>query len=361
MEIALFAVIIVILAIIAWRLWNSQPKQEVNGDIAKLTAQLETSNTIWADQLKKLRDELSQSREKESATRDASTGRLIDQIEKFTGRFGEMKTELEGIEKDVKDISSFQTIFKNPKLTGEWGEMALDYLLAQYFPRKDAFESQKLFLSGEKVDFALKLPDDRILPIDSKFPQDIFGQFIRAENDKEKEVLRKTLVVKVKKDIDDIATKYILPNEGTVDLAVMYIPAESLYYEIISKEDLSTYAWAKRVVIASPNNLILILQIIIHWFKKADIGKKADIILKKLQRIKKDGDSLADSFRKLGGHITDAKSSWDDTDKRLNFLVGRVDDATELISEDEVVVKELDQPKNPALKSTANKTNAGQK
>lgn len=348
MEIALFAVIIIFLAVIAWRLWNSQQKQGVNEDITKLAAQYEMSNKIWADQLEKLRDEFSQSREKESTARDTSTNRLITQIEKFTGRFGEMKTELEGIEKDVKDISSFQTIFKNPKLTGEWGEMALEYLLTQYFPRKDAFESQHLFLSGEKVDFALTLPDERILPIDSKFPQDIFGQFIRAENDKDKEVLRKTLVTKVKKDIDDIATKYILPNEGTVDLAVMYIPAESLYYEIISKEELSTYAWSKRVVIASPNNLILILQIILHWFKKADIGKKADAILKKLQRIKKDGDSLADSFRKLGGHLTDAKSAWDDTDKRIDLLVGRVDDATELISDEEIVTKELDQPKAPS-------------
>jgi DNA recombination protein RmuC len=310
-----------------------QPKSGTGDEISKLTAQLETSNKIWEGQFKNLRDELSQSRKDESASRDTSAKNLVDQMEKFAGKFGEMKTELEGIEKDVKDVSSFQTIFKSPKLTGEWGEKSLDYLLGQYFPRKDSFESQHLFSSGEKVDFALKLPDGRILPIDSKYPQDIFRQFISA-GDQDKENIRKNLVAKIKKDIDDIATKYILPNEGTADLAIMYIPAESLYYEIVSKEDLSSDAWKKRVVIASPNNLILILQIILYWFKKADISKRADDILKKLQRIKKDGDALTDSFRKLGGHLSDAKGMWEDTDKRLVLLVGRVDDATELFEEE---------------------------
>lgn len=308
-------------------------------ELMKLAAGVEATNKIWETQFKNLREEIkkeiSESGKEDRSTRDASSKDLRAQIENFTGKFGEMKAELEKITSEVKEVSSFQNIFKSPKLTGEWGELSLDYVLAQYFPQKGAYESQHQFASGEKVDFALTLPNGRILPMDSKYPQEIFSQYIKATNDQEKESIRKNLVARVKKDIDDIATKYILPNEGTVDLAIMYVPAESLYYEIVSKEDLNTYAWKKKVAVASPNNFILTIAIILDWFKKADISKKTDIISKKLQRVAIDGEKLADTFRKLGDHLSNARGSYDESEKRLTFLVDRVRDATSIIGDPE--------------------------
>jgi len=338
MDIVLFALIVIMLAAIAYRLWKPPTQTNVlDPEIVKLGERFETTNRIWDEQVKGLREEIrnqiSESRKEEAVSRENSTKNLLSQIQDFTGKFGEMKAELEDVNKGVKEVNSFQTIFKNPKLTGEWGEAALGYLLSQYFPRKDSYESQHQFPSGEKVDFALTLPNGRILPIDSKYPQDIFTQFIKAVDPEERDTLRKALVARVKKDIDDIASKYILPNENTVDFAIMYIPAESLYYEIVSKEDLNTYAWNKKVVLASPNNFILTIGIILHWFKDADIGKKTDVILKKLQRVAIDGEKLADSFRKLGSHLLNAKGAYDDSEKRLAFLVERVQDATGLIGD----------------------------
>lgn len=348
MEIVLFVIVIILFVAIAWRLWRPQ-KLEKNDDseIIKLSERFDIANKIWSEQIQRLRDdirkEVSDSRKDESALRENSTKSIFTQIESFTNKFGEMKAELESVNKEVKDISSFQTIFKNPKLTGEWGETSLEYLLSQYFPRKDSYAAQYQFSSGEKVDFALTLPNGRILPIDSKFPQEIFSQFIQAQDEKEKEVLRKALIAKVKKDIDDIAGKYILPNENTLDFAMMYIPAESLYYEIISKEELNTYAWSKKVALASPNTFILTIAIIMHWFKDADVGKKTDAIIKKLQRVAIDGEKLADSFRKLGSHLSNAKNSYDDSEKRLDFLVTRVKDATNLI-DNNVPIESLAEP-----------------
>lgn len=336
MEYILFAVVIVLLAAITWRLFRPrQEKQVVDQELIKLSERVDTLMKFWSEESKGLRQEIREARKEEAASRETSTKNIFEQIKDVTGKFGEMKTELGKIGSDVKEVSSFQNIFKSPKLTGEWGELSLDYLLKQYFPHEGSYEEQHLFSSGEKVDFALTLPNGRILPIDSKFPQDLFSQFIKANDGPDKETIRKGLVARVKKDVDDISSKYILPNENTVDFAIMYIPAESLYYEIISKEDLNSYAWNKKVALASPNTFLLTVVIVLHWFKEADIGKSTDAILKKLQRISNDGEKLSEAFRKLGTHIANVKSSYDDAEKRVAFLTDRVGDVTGIIGNQE--------------------------
>ena len=177
------------------------------------------------------------------------------------------------------------------------------------------------------------------MPIDSKFPQDNFTQFINAIEVSQKEETRKALVTRIKQDITDIAAKYIVPNENTVDFAMMYIPAESLYYEIVTKEDLTSYAWSKKIFLTSPNTFILTLGVIQHWFKDSDITKKTSEILKKLQRIAIDGEKLGESFKKLGSHLNNARSSYEDAEKRVGFLVDRVSNVGNLIDVDET--KEL--------------------
>ncbi|MDO8676088.1 MAG: DNA recombination protein RmuC [Candidatus Azambacteria bacterium] len=308
-------------------------------EIGKLGERLETANKIFADQFRQIREEISGSHHKELELRDKSSKDIRDQMEKFTGGFAQMTEMFGQVQSQIKEVSSFQTIFKSPKLTGQWGEASLDYMLSLYFPRRDAYELQYQFSSGEAADAILRLPNGRILPIDSKFPQDNFNQFINAVDVSLKEEARKSLVNRIKKDISDIATKYILPNENTMDFAMMYIPAESLYYEIVTKEDLTSFAWNKKVFLTSPNTFILTLGVIQHWFKDTDITKKTSEILKKLQRIAIDGEKLGESFRKLGSHISSTKSSYDDAEKRIGMLVDRVNNVGNLIDIDET--KEL--------------------
>lgn len=310
-------------------------KTNSNEEIGRLGERLETANKIFADQFRQIREEISRSHHKELELRDRSSKDIHDQMEKFIGGFSQMKEVLGQVQSQVKEVSSFQTIFKSPKLTGQWGEASLDYMLSLYFPRRDAYELQYQFSSGEAADAVLKLPNGRILPIDSKFPQDNFNQFINAVEASQKEEARKALVARIKQDITDIAAKYILPNENTVDFAMMYIPAESLYYEVVTKEDLTSYAWSKKIFLTSPNTFILTLGVIQHWFKDSDITKKTGEILKKLQRIAIDGEKLSESFRKLGSHISNAKNSYDDAEKRIEMLVDRVSNVGNLIDVDE--------------------------
>lgn len=309
----------------------ADPKDE----IGKLGERLETANKIFSDQFKQIRDEIGHAHHQELELRDKSNKDIRDQMEKFIGGFSQMKEVLSQVQTQVKEVSSFQTIFKSPKLTGQWGEASLDYMLSLYFPRHDAYQLQYQFSSGEAADAILRLPNGRILPIDSKFPQDNFTQFINAVETSSREETRKALVARIKQDVTDIAAKYILPNENTVDFAMMYIPAESLYYEIVTKEDLTSFAWNKKVFLTSPNTFILTLGVIQHWFKDSDITKRTGEILKKLQRIAIDGEKLSESFRKLGSHLSNAKNSYDDAEKRIEMLVDRVGNVGNLIDVDE--------------------------
>ncbi len=314
-------------------------KSDSNLEIGKLGERLETANKIFSDQFKQIREEISRSHHKDLESRDKSAKDMHEQMQKVVGNFAQLKEALDQVQGHIKEVSSFQTIFKSPKLTGQWGEASLDYMLSLYFPRRDAYKLQYQFSSGEAADAVLKLPNGRILPIDSKFPQDSFNHFINTIEPADKEEARKALVGRIKQDITDIAAKYILPNENTVDFAMMYIPAESLYYEVVTREDLTSYAWSRKIFLTSPNTFILTLGVIQHWFKDTDITKKTSEILKKLQRIAIDGEKLGASFRKLGSHLGNAKNSYDDAEKRIEMLVDRVGNVGNLIDVDET--KEL--------------------
>ena len=129
-----------------------------------------------------------------------------------------------------KNISEFNQFLAAPKLRGNMGEQVLKELLKQFLPN-GSFELQYAFKSGEKVDAAIKTSGG-IIPIDSKFPME---NFRKMQDDP---IFKKTFESDVKKHVDDISRKYILVDEGTVDYALMYVPSESIYYEIVNNSDL---------------------------------------------------------------------------------------------------------------------------
>ena len=253
---------------------------------------------------------------------------MNSQIYSFAKETALMRRELKQVQESVKDVSSFQRIFKSPKLRGQWGEASLEHILAQHFP-PELYEIQRLFPSGEQVDAVLLLPNKKILPIDAKFPSDNFIRMAEAESKEERDAYLKKFVADVKLRINEVSSKYILPSEGTIDYALMYIPAEAVYYEIINnlsrKTDLADYAWSKKVILASPNTIYLTLRTIEHWFKDTQISRRTQEILKRLDRIYRDAGKLADSFRKLGVHLRNSLSSYESSEKRLSLFSDRVE------------------------------------
>ena len=239
---------------------------------------------------------------------------------------GNLEKVFESVKSSTEKMSSFQDIFKTPKLRGEWGESSLKYLLDQTYPVQRILK-QHHFRNGEAVDFAIRLPNDLILPIDSKFPSDVYSAYVEEENENIKTQKKAVFLRRVKEEIDAISSKYIRPEEGTTDFALLYVPAEKIFYDLmfdLKEAELNEYSQKKKVIITSPNTLYLTLSVVEHWFRDMTVAKETQEIIKRLNTILIDGQKLSESFSRLGKHIDNVKSSYDDSGKRLELLSGRV-------------------------------------
>ena len=254
-----------------------------------------------------------------------SVGERLDNAAKavsaVTGKLSKIEEGNKRIYDVGKDIASLQEILKAPKLRGGLGEHFLHDLLAQIFPA-DRFTMQYGFKSGEKIDAVIHVRDDHLIPVDSKFPLENFKKMIEAEDEKEKIQFRKTFVNDVKKRIDEIATKYILPDEGTLDFALMYVPAENIYYETIIKDqqdnkNLSAYAFSKHVIPVSPNTFYVYLQTILMGLRGFQVEKETKQILASLSGLRIDFEKFGSDFTLIGKHMNNAKGSYEKSEKRL--------------------------------------------
>jgi DNA recombination protein RmuC len=258
---------------------------------------------------------------------DNSSQAMYNQISSFTRETVQLREDLKQVQEEMKNISSFQEIFRTPKLRGEWGEASLDHILSEYFPQ-ELYQRQYLFSSGEKVDFVFKLPNGKLLPIDAKFFSDNFTKLIEAKKEQERVFFEKKFVQDIKLNIDKISSKYILPSENTVDYALMYIPAEAIFHYLmfnLKEDDIVDYARRKKVTITSPNTIYITLKTIEHWFRDVQISKRTQEILQRLSRIQKDSEKLIEDFRKLGNHLRNAVSAYDLSERRLSLFGERVE------------------------------------
>jgi DNA recombination protein RmuC len=254
-----------------------------------------------------------------------SVGQRLDNAARVVGDVQRSLGGLEEANRKIyevgKDIASLQEILRSPKLRGGLGEFFLEDLLAQVLPPQH-FTTQYCFRSGEKVDAVIKLGSS-LVPVDSKFPLENFKRIIDTTVDEEQARAKRQFATDVRKHIDAIATKYILPDEGTYDFALMYIPAENVYYEIIIKDDstdeksLSTYAMSKRVVPVSPNCFYAYLQAIVLGLKGMTIEQRAKEIIECLSRLQGDFTRFRDEFGLLGKHLGHAQSSYQSAEKRF--------------------------------------------
>lgn len=244
------------------------------------------------------------------------------------GKMAKMEEANKRIHDVGKDIASLQEILRAPKMRGGLGELFLGDLLAQYFP-KGQYEMQYRFKSGEAVDAVIKLRDGRLVSIDSKFPLENFQKMIAADLDADKKKHRRTFKSDVKKHIDSIASKYILPDEGTLDFALIYIHAENVYYEIITKDDegmaLDEYARQKKVIPVSPNNFFVYLQTILFGLRGLEVEKHALEIQKNLSQLKTDFMKFGDDFQVLGKHLGNAQGKYEESEKRLLRFTDRLE------------------------------------
>ena len=165
--------------------------------------------------------------------------------------------------------------------------------------------------SGEKVDAAIKTSAG-IIPVDSKFPMENFRKISKADTDEERKTYSKLFESDVKKHIDNIGRKYILTEEGTIDYALMYIPSEAVYYEVVNNGDLFDYAGAKRVLPVSPTTFYAYMKAILMSFEGQKIEKQAKEILSSLRAIQKDYEKVGSGLSVLQKHLTNAHNMMGD-------------------------------------------------
>jgi DNA recombination protein RmuC len=250
--------------------------------------------------------------------RIADTTRVFGDVRE---KLGELAKGTRQIEEVGKNISSLQEILRAPKFRGGLGELLLERLLDDILPREN-YELQHRFHNGEAVDAVIKIGDN-LVPIDSKFPLEDFERVLAAESETEQAALRRQFTRTVRKHIDSVR-EYIRPDENTFDFALMYIPAENVYYETIlrghEQSEIYSYSLKKRVIPVSPNSFYAYLQVITLGLKGLHIEKTARDILGHLGRLQGDLTAFQEDYATLGTHIGHAARKYEEASRKLTLL-----------------------------------------
>jgi len=321
-----------------WQTVNSEQTKQLAAQLVNLQGNVSSNIQKMAEQVNKNTFQLSNSLQKNLATMtqslDTRLNKTTESLDKVTHTHIKLIEETRGIQSVGRDIAELQRILKAPKLRGVLGELSLENLLSQIYP-KEGFCLQYAFKNGVIADAIIKLKDNRLLVIDSKFAHSKFSEIIRCENDEQRKKLRREFMSDVKKHIDSISDKYILPDENTLDFALMYIPAENVYYEVIiryqqDEKNLLEYAYKHRVFPVSPNTLYAYLTTIAMGLRGLEVNKKAQKIIDYLGRMSQEYGRFRKDFDVLGSHINNTHSKYEDSSRRLTRFENKMEQVQSL-------------------------------
>jgi DNA recombination protein RmuC len=259
----------------------------------------------------------------ETATKTTSA------IHQQLGQLGQANAEILARANDLKKL---EQALRPPKARGGFGELLLANLLRDRLPQ-DAYELQYGFKTGERVDAVIRV--ERLVPIDAKFPLDNFERLADAETDDERVLYERAFSRDLKNHVDAIAQRYIRPDEGTYDFALMYLPSEGVYYELVGGKTgaLLQYAHDKRVFPVSPTTFTSQLQVIALGLKGMQIEQRAHEVMAYVAQLQGDFARFRDDFQVVGKHIGNAQSKFAEAEKRLDRLDTKLERAAETEAE----------------------------
>lgn len=256
-----------------------------------------------------------------------------------TSAFGEIQQKLGALEnsalqmqKIAQEVTNLNNLLHTPKLRGNFGEYLLYNLLKDTLPAKN-FSTQFQFSDGAAVDAIIKL-GKTIIPVDSKFPLESFERYITSTDSESKKKAKTEFIRSVKTRIDEISKKYIRPQEGTFDFALMYIPSESVYYEILTNDskkgyELFDYSMKSRVIPVSPNTFYAYIMAIVYGLKGMKIEEQAESIIKKISGIQKNFKDFAEDLSTLGKHISNANAKFGEVNEKAASIGNQLSGLTE--------------------------------
>lgn len=337
MTVFLVASLIAVAVLVVWvALQNAQSQRRTQGVESQMnelrrdlqtmaTAQAQSAGQIAAigqsvtqrlDSVSKtLQDGVTQSAQIAASSQSS----MVEQLKNSQQALGEIQKQLGAVQLAGSQMSqtaqTLQNILGGAKTRGSLGEVTLERLLEDCLP-KDRYARQYRFNSGEVADTVIFLRD-KLLPIDSKFPLDAYRRIAQ-----EGEEARRAFATAVKNHADAISKKYILPDESTLSVALMFVPSESVYYELLMTSDakslpLDEYCRSKNVVAVSPNTLYAHLQVILMGLQGMQIEENAKRMQKNLAGLQVQLHKFSDPFTKIGTHLRNASQTYADAEKRL--------------------------------------------
>ena len=316
-----FYIIIVLIVVgfglVFWYLYSKLGRSNVSEDqvltqwLRSMQTSLETTNSSVSSILNQNNKNVTDVLNKSSQT-------FNKRFDHAMSIFSEVSAELGKMNELGKSMKDLQMLLQSPKLRGNIGEEVLADLLGQVFP-KSAYHLQYGFKSGAKVDAAIKTTAG-ILSIDAKFPMENFIKMYKSQDQSDRVKIKKQFVTDVRKHINDISSKYILPEEGTVDFAFVYIPSESIFHEIASDADLMDFARGARVYPVSPNTLYAHLQTVLLAFEGQQFEKKAREIMRLFQALQKDHVKMEENLAVLGKHLNNASNQFSNAQQQFNMM-----------------------------------------
>jgi DNA recombination protein RmuC len=310
-------VIVVLILLFSTSSANRDKLTQQNSAITGLQQQLESVRKSADSTRDTLQDSLQKGQDSVAQNLRSS----VETLNRLHGQIGQLITASTQMQKVGDEVRRLQEILASPKLRGGMGEWSLENLLSQILPQ-GSFQLQYSFKEGQKVDALVALAGYSV-PIDAKFPLSNFELLLKAETDDQRTRLRKKFHGDVIDRINEIASSYIRPAEGTVDFALMYIPAENVYYEAIVKypddtKNILEYSLDKKVIPVSPNLLYAYLMTVAMGLHGLQIEKEAAEIRQNLKTLT---GSLADftaTWDVLGKHLRNAYSQYDEGHKKLD-------------------------------------------
>ncbi|MDQ5963348.1 MAG: recombination protein RmuC [Patescibacteria group bacterium] len=279
-----------------------------------------------------MQGQISDRLDKSQATMMGALQKQSSESNKIIAEITRNLTELKDSNKRVVDVAdelkTLQNVLQNPKQRGGLGEYYLDTVLGNVLP-PHIYETQYKFKDGEIVDAIIKLDQNRILPIDSKFSLENYNRLIDEKDKTQREVLVKTFKTDLKNRIDE-TSKYIRPRENTLDYAFMFIPSEAIYYDLLvnnvgstgtNSRDLIEYAFIdKKVIIVSPTTLLAYLQTVMQGLKSLQIEQQAKDIQKRVGELGRHIAAHETYMQKLGNTLGTTVNHYNAAHKSLGKI-----------------------------------------
>jgi DNA recombination protein RmuC len=253
------------------------------------------------------------------------TKQVSDQLVEVVKGVTETKESTKQVFTIAEQLQNLEKVLKNQKQRGNLGEASLELILSNVLPGQ--YEPQYMFRDGEKVDFAIKTRDG-IVPVDAKFPLENYIRYLDETDDDKKLLYQKEFKSDVKNRIDETA-KYIREGEGTMPFAIMFIPSESIYYDLLNSDsssglnsrDLIEYSYLKKnVIISSPTTFLAYLQTVLYGNQRAKIQETAKDIIKNVSDLGKHLGAYQDSYNSLGKSLQTAVGHYDKAGKAYKAI-----------------------------------------